>query len=212
MIPVVIKGLEGKRIENQQLLNKAEEEMKTAEQMYLDAKQAYQAVLKEQEEFDRGYQALLAFQENPGAEMLFYDSKTEAAEPKGGKTERKYRWVSRAADVLREANHFMRPEFVLNAIFKSFPEYKESLREFNSGEQAAKTRIIKSMEKTAKIVNRSRGKQELCMFKNKFGLVEWMDLETMQPKPQYLTSFVHTENTILTAHNGAVPEALVASV
>lgn len=180
----------------QEELNKKEESFKEYETLYQEAKAEVESCRVRMEKYDRQFQNVLAFKENPSGEGMFFYAANTQEEPKKRSSKREYQWLPKAIEVLRKEDHFMGPQDILNTILRDNPSYRKVFSDLPNNGETFKTQIFNNWVRASNLVHtRKVGKQEIVMYENKFGLFEWVDSD-LRPLPKYLKEFVMTSNTV----------------
>jgi hypothetical protein len=216
-IPAYLEFLEMKRVQNQELLNKALDTLKDVEAMYNEAKAEVNMLQDKQGNYDRSYQQVLTFKNNPNAEELsFYERPKELrpmssrklipvttpsnttpkveeepeVEPK--KRAASIKWIDLAKETLKKRDHFMELRDLIKAIMNDNPVEKQQARMRYKGEGTALKLIGKSFQSHAALANSRKRKdleQIIVYYEGKYGLKEWVDSDG-RPLPKYLKDFI----------------------
>lgn len=192
-----LEYLETKRQENQLKLSKAEEELRTAESLFLNARTEYENLKVKQRNYDVSFQHAAAFQANPkGRNFVFYSTQKQSPTlpppQEDEKKRRELRWFDRAAEILAERKEFMEPSLLFKAILRANPYYQEAIKKSPMSIAATEKRVLANFERGCGLAGglRKRGEQVLIQYKGKIGLYSWVD-RSMVPLPQFMNQFMY---------------------
>ena len=115
--------------------------------------------------------------------------------PTRAQKSRALKWMKPTIKILLRENKFMDPEVVYYMILKENPNYEVVLKKSGTSVANAANHYINNMKRSSelfgkRVKNAGPKSNNVCMFKDKIGLENWMTDDKV-PEPQYVKEFMY---------------------